>query len=152
MDPRTGGPEPAETGGAGMERLFGRDFGALDAIFEFVSEFFATNGIDASDSLDVQFIVEELFTNLVKYSKGGTHDIAIGLRRVGLHVEIRLTDVDVEGFDITQMPEVDTQQRIAEKQVGGLGIHLVKKMADDISYEYTDRRSRITVLKRLTSG
>ena len=151
MDSRNGELRPAADGGAEMERLFSRSFDALDGIFEFISEFFVANGIEESNSFDVQLIIEELFTNLVKYSKGATHDIAIKLKRAGEHLEIRLTDLDVEAFDMTQMPEVDTQQRITDKKVGGLGLHLVRKIADDISYEYVDRKSRITILKRLQS-
>lgn len=151
MDSRNGELHPAADGGAEAERLFARHFDALEGIFEFVSEFFVANGIEASNAFDVQVIIEELFTNLVKYSKGATHDIAIRLKRRGEHLEIRLVDVDVEAFDMTRIPEVDTAKRIAEKKIGGLGLHLVRKMADDISYEYVDRQSRITILKRLQS-
>jgi serine/threonine-protein kinase RsbW len=151
MDSRNEELRPTADGDAEVERLFPRDFDALDHIFEFISEFFVANAIEESNSFDVQLIIEELFTNLVKYSKGGTHEIPIRLKKTGEHLEIRLTDVDVEAFDMTLMPEVDTQKRISEKKVGGLGLHLVRKMAEDISYEYVDRQSRITILKRLES-
>ena len=133
-----------------MERLFRRDFGALESIFEFVSQFFAACGIEARHAFEVEFIIEELFTNLVKYNRG-RHDIEIRLGRVGDEIEIVLTDVDVEPFDITQVPEVDTEKPLSDRKVGGLGLHLVRKMADRVAYEYANRRSTITVTKRLGS-
>jgi anti-sigma regulatory factor (Ser/Thr protein kinase) len=57
---------------------------------------------------------------------------------------VRLTDFDVEPFDVTRAPAVDIDKPLAERQIGGLGLHLVRKMADTLRYEFADRRSTIT--------
>jgi len=134
-----------------MQRLFARDFAALEGIFAFVTEFGAASRIGADRSFEVQLMVEEIFTNMVKYNKDGSVDIDIELRRDGDRLQICLIDADVEPFDITKLPEVDTVRHLAEEKVGGLGLHLVKKIADDISYEYVGRLSKVTITKRVGS-
>jgi serine/threonine-protein kinase RsbW len=132
-----------------MQRRFPRDFAALEAIFEFVGEFFATCGRGAASASVVELVIEEIFTNMVKYSLDGRQPIQVCLRSLDDAVEIALTDFDVEPFDYSKAPEVDPQQLLAEKRSGGLGLHLVRKVADRISYEYVDRNSTVTIVKRL---
>ncbi len=132
-----------------VERRFKREISSLEAIFDFVAEFLATNGIPPSNSFYADLLIEELFTNMVKYSKEGTHDIAIRLDRDSSKLVISLEDFDVDAFDITQSRELDMNQSMRERKAGGLGLHFVKQIADSVHYEYKDRNSTITVIRRL---
>lgn len=86
---------------------------------------------------------------MVKHNVKSRCDVQIDLQREENLLKICLTDFDVEPFDITKIKEVDVDQHLEERKVGGLGIHLVKQMMDDIHYEYKDRMSRITLIKHL---
>lgn len=132
-----------------MERHFARDVAALDAIVDFVAEFFATSGLGAQDSSLVELMIEEIFTDMVKYSRDGTRDVAIRLRCRGDIVEIRLVDFDVEPFDYAKAAAVDPQQRLAERRSGGLGLRLVQRIADRFAYEYADRNNTVIIEKRV---
>ncbi len=138
--------EPAATT---IERYFRRDFSSLEEIFRFVDEFLRAQSIDPALLEPVNFIVEELFTNMVKYNPGNTRDIALSLGRSAESLTVRLTDFDVDPFDVTRAPPVDIEKPLAERQIGGLGLHLVRKMADTLRYEFVDRRSTITFTKSL---
>ena len=131
-----------------MERRFARDIDALADVFAFVSEFLRAQGLDLQHAPDIELIVEELFTNMVKYD-GGRHDIGLRLCNRSDRIEIALIDEDVEPFDPTAMPEVDTTRPLAERGPGGLGLHLVRKLSDGMAYEYRDRTSTVTVTKKL---
>ena len=131
------------------ERQFKRDVQSLDAIFDFVADFLAANGIPPSNSFYMDLLIEELFTNMVKYSKGTARDVTIGLRRDGPTLVIRLVDHGVDSFDVTAAREVDLDQPIRDRRAGGLGLHFVRRVADRVEYEYKDRTSTITVTKRL---
>jgi len=85
----------------------------------------------------------------VKYSVGGRHDISISLGHTPDQLTVRLTDFDVEAFDPTRAPAVDTNKPLHERQPGGLGLHLVRQMADTLQYEYVERRSTVTFTKSL---
>ncbi len=133
-----------------MERCFPRKLSTLDAIFDFVAGFLASHGIRAEYGFDVDLIIEELFTNMVKYSAGGQDEIAIELDKQGDQLIIRLREFDVEEFDITSVPPLNVDLHISERRAGGLGLHLVRQYADTVSYDYRDRNSTITVTKRLS--
>jgi len=135
--------------GPSVERSFPRTAACLPEIFAFMDQFFSSAGIDERHRLPMQFAVEEWFTNLVKYSRGGTKDIALGLKREAGRLCISLTDYDVPAFDIRKVPDVDVSGGASERRPGGLGIHLLKRMVDDVGYEYADGRSTTTFFKSL---
>ena len=98
----------------------------------------------------VKFVVEELFTNMVKYSVSDTRaDIAVGLASAGGRVTVCLTDSGVEPFDVTKAADADVTLGLDERAIGGLGLHLIKRMVDSLDYEYRGRQSIITFSKKL---
>ena len=127
-----------------MERDFERDLRSLDAITRYVAEFFEAAAISGENDLYVNLVIEELFTNAVKYSPEGG-DVTIALTKQDGDLVIRLSDHDVEPFDVTTAPDVDTSLPVKDRRRGGLGLHLVKKIARDVTYQYVDRCSVITV-------
>lgn len=130
-----------------MQRKFTRSYASLEEIFEFTELFFATEGVEESVRFPVHFVVEELFTNMVKYNPGNTSEILLEIAKTGGEVAVSLTDYDVEAFDVTAAREVDTAAPLSEREVGGLGLHLIQKMVDTLEYNYTNRRSTITFTK-----
>ena len=73
------------------------------------------------------------------------------LGRDDSQVTFSLTDFDVDPFDVTKREDVDVSAPLSERSVGGLGIHLVKKIVDKIEYQYDCdlRQSKITLFKKL---
>ncbi len=132
-----------------MDKKFKRDLSSLDDIFKFIDEFSVKTGLDESVVFTINLVVEELFTNIVKYTSENSNEILLQLKKNEDDLIIHLTDFDVDPFDITKTAEVDTKQSLEERRVGGLGIHLVKQMIDKIEYEYKDRQSKIILIKHL---
>jgi len=131
------------------ERLFPKEIGTLPRIFDFVAERMRALSIDPELEPWVDLVVEELFTNTVKYAPNG-RSVAIGIDRDGEGLRIRVTDFDVEAFDITrEAPPVDVTLPAEKRTPGGLGLYLIRSTADSVAYEYRDRNSTITVTKRL---
>ena len=131
-----------------MQRKFRRDIGSLDEIFSFAGEFESGNGLEDSESYFLDLTLEELFTNLVRHAKG-SDEIDIEITLDGDLLTIRLTDRETAAFDGNALGEVDTEAPLMERQPGGLGIHLVKKMADSLDYDYDDGTLVVTATKRL---
>jgi phosphoserine phosphatase len=126
---------------------FHRSFAALGGLFEFTRRFYDRERIATDDRLALDFCIEEIFTNFVKYHEGNPNDIELELERHGSRLTARLTDFDVERFDVTQVPPLDTEQPIEAREPGGLGLHIVRRMAHELAYDYTNRRTRITVTR-----
>jgi phosphoserine phosphatase len=138
---------------------FARRIDELDSMFAFLGRALAAEGV-AADALDdqrqpvrnaIEFVAEELFTNMVKYNPGGGDGIAVELERHGDVLECRVVDPDSDRFDVTAAPAVDITADAASRRPGGLGIHLSRKLADALEYDYSGRTSRITFRKRLGS-
>lgn len=94
--------------------------------------------------------IEEAVVNIVKYSQAEWMELEIrGLmdeRMSGLEVTLRDNGV---AFDPTKRAEVDTEQVTAERQIGGLGIALLRKIADEVRYSRTNEINELTILKNL---
>ena len=116
-------------------------------IYEFIEAFFESNGIAEPVRYPVHFVVEELFTNMVKYNPGNMNTVLLDIDTDGDGVRVMITDYDVDDFDVTRKRDVDIHAPLEERKVGGLGLHLVRHMVDKLDYHYEDRRSRITFTK-----
>lgn len=136
----------------GAQRAFERSFDSIPALVAFTAETFASFGIDRRVLPAVDLAVEELFTNMVKYGTASNAAVRIDVRMIDDGAEVTLIDRDVEPFDVTRAPDVDVRASISEREPGGLGLHLVRRMADCVEYEYTkeSRQSRITL--RITAA
>jgi phosphoserine phosphatase RsbU/P len=117
-------------------RCFVRSFDSIPATVDFRREFFSANGIPDSLAYPVDFTIEELFTNMVKYGNMSREDIRIELRGAGQGIEVVLVDPGADRFDVTEAPDVDVSRGAAERRPGGLGLHLIRRMVDSIMYEY----------------
>ncbi len=131
------------------EKRFERNFDALKDIVEFTEKYLAEQGIGESVAWSINLAIEELFTNMVRHNTGAGHPIAIGFSAEGNHLTVQLVDDDVDPFDPSSVPEVSVDEAIDERDVGGLGLHLVKSIVDKITYEYENRRMRVTIVKNL---
>lgn len=132
-----------------MHKSFKRDVAALEKIFRFTNEFSSAKKISKSATFAMNLAIEELFTNIIKYSADNGNDISIHLDIAGNDLVIKITDFDVERFDITESSKIDVGKSLEERKVGGIGLHLVRNMVDKITYEYEGRTACITLVKHL---
>ena len=127
------------------EWSFKRSVDAIREMAGFTADVFASHRLDPRLLPRLDLVLEELFTNMVKYGRGDA-SIRLTLRKTAAGVEAVLADFGCEPFDVTQAPEADTTAPLEARTPGGLGLHLVRKLVDSIEYEYLmeGRQSRIT--------
>lgn len=130
-----------------MHKKFGRSYASLEEIFEFTDVFFADAKIEPSVRFPVHFVMEELFTNMVKYNPDNENEILLKVASNNGEVIVSLTDYDVDDFDVTAERHVDVEAPLDERTPGGLGILLIQKMVDSLEYDYADRQSTVTFTK-----
>jgi serine/threonine-protein kinase RsbW len=133
-----------------MGERFTREISSLEAIFAFLGERARAMELDEQTSFVVKMAVEELFTNMVKYNRNGRSDITVGVVREGNEVTVHMEDADSEPFDITALQEVDTTAPLHERRPGGLGIHLVRRLMDEVHYDFNNRRTTIRLVKHIS--
>ncbi len=129
-------------------RDFPRSIDALDGLFSFLGDQLP-GAVAEKAAVYLNLAAEEIFTNMVRHNEPGGERITVAVELDGDRIRVRLTDYDVEPFDPTTAPEVDVTRPMAERQPGGLGLHLVKSIVDRLSYEYRDRTMQVTFIKKL---
>lgn len=130
-------------------REYARSFDALEQIYAFVEPVFKSRGLGSADAYAIIMAIEELFTNMVKYNPTGSGMISLQLECASAAVTCRLSDPDSDRFDMTRAPEVDINRPAEEREPGGLGIHLIRRMVDSIDYQYHGRCSQVSFVKKL---
>lgn len=132
-----------------MQKLFRRGIDSLEDIFAFIQEFFSREEIDRKHLFSVNLAAEELFTNMVKYNPGNANEILISLCKVDDQLRLTLIDSDVDAFDVTGFHSEPPGRPLKDLQRGRLGLRLVRRIVDSMTYDYQNRQSRITVTKHL---
>jgi anti-sigma regulatory factor (Ser/Thr protein kinase) len=134
-----------------MEQNFKREMGSLDDVFDFTDTFIKRFDLGADAAYLTRLVVEELFTNQVKYNRAAREDIAIHLEKQGGRLTISIMDFNAEPFDASQVEPVDVHAPLDRRMIGRLGIHIVKGLVDTLTFDYTEgkRMLCITAVKNL---
>ena len=99
----------------------------------------------------ITLVAEEVFVNIAHYAyDGGAGDaeMTYAFDQDTREVEIVFSDSGIP-FDPTSRPAPDITLRPGQRQIGGLGIHLVRELMDEVIYEYQGGKNRLTVRKRI---
>lgn len=99
-------------------------------------------------SMNLNLVMEEAITNIIFYAfpEGGIHQIIINLSLSGNELTIEIIDEGIP-FDPTSKEQPDTNLPAEERPIGGLGIFLIRKMMDNVSYK-RDKNKNILTLKK----
>ena len=125
-------------------------FAEIPAANEAASRWLAErNAPPAADYL-ASLAIEELVTNCIKYGydDSAEHIIEIELKLAAGELVVTVTD-DGHPFNPLEVPEPDTGLPIEDRSIGGLGIHLLRKMADRMDYARADGKNQLTLRKSL---
>lgn len=90
--------------------------------------------------------VDEIFSNIVRYSQATEVTVSLAVKRDSL--QLRFAD-NGRPYDPTRKPDPDITLSAEERDVGGLGIFMVKKTMDSMDYEYKDGCNLLTLGKKL---
>ena len=130
---------------------FARRMDVLTELFAFTAAALARQGIAAALLPDVDLVLEELFTNIVKYGRGEA-PVTIEIAAIPEGVEVTLTEPEAERFDVTRAPPVDVTLPAGKRQPGGLGLHLIARLVDSVQYGYSPGERCSRIVFRKTSG
>ena len=109
---------------------------ALDDVTDHVERILRAGHCSMKIQNDVRLVVEEIFINICSYAYTpniGRAEIRCWIE--GESVYLQFTDSGVP-FNPLDQPEVDTTGKMFFEKAGGFGIHLIKKVMDEIKYNY----------------
>jgi anti-anti-sigma factor len=137
----------------GFQMTFGTDPGAVAQAVELFREFAETHALPTPVRRSIQVALDEFVYNPIVYgfaARGsGEGEVRVELAQQLLRVTI--ID-DGPPFDPLAYAEPDTELGVEERGIGGLGIHLVRKMMDEVTYERRSGKNIVVLVKRVGEG
>jgi anti-sigma regulatory factor (Ser/Thr protein kinase) len=134
--------------------IFDANFDNLDEIREFVGDGARRVGFSDKDIYAIQLAADEASSNIIEHAYAGT----TGGK---LEVELSVSDNELKiimrdhgkPFDPSSVPEPNVKADLSERKIGGLGMYLMRKLMDEVSYESSPENGNIlTMIKRLGDG
>ena len=123
-----------------------------DNFTDFATEQINNSQLEESRAYKLRLAYEELISNIIRYANDPTQESTEGAR---LEVSFALANIDSETWIILKTKDtglhfdpnfyhrspVDTDQPVAERQIGGLGIFLIEQSVDKVTYEWIDNKN-----------
>ena len=143
---------PEETVGPKLELTVSNRLSENARVKTHFNAFSEHYGIPERTRLKMNVVFDELLTNIISYAyqDNKEHDIGIKVELSADRLKVSMVDDGIP-FNPLGVESPDTELPLEERQIGGLGIHLVRKMMDKVSYRRRIDKNVITVFKYLTA-
>jgi anti-sigma regulatory factor (Ser/Thr protein kinase) len=124
----------------------------LGALLAFVERACAASALDAEETLAVRVAIEEICTNIINHGYAGrettNRPITIDFSSASDQVVATIEDRGVT-FDPADGPAPDLTSDAMERPIGGIGLHLVRSLMDEVRHEpVSGGGNRLTLVKR----
>lgn len=119
-----------------MNLVLANEMAELARLNEALARFADEEGLTERDRYELALVLEELFTNIVSYAfdRPAREVIEIGVERRGDVVLVHVADPG-RPFDPRSVPPANVTADVEHRQIGGLGIHLVRQLTRGLAYE-----------------
>jgi len=142
--------EPRVVAGERLEITIGNQLAEIDRVNDSFNELAERCDIPMPVSLKINMVFDELLTNVISYaySDEESHSIEILMGCTDSRLSISISD-DGAPFNPFTREDPDTTLSLEEREMGGLGIHLVKNAMDETAYQRRHNRNIVTLIKNL---
>ena len=123
----------------------------LQKVLDFVDARLETADCPMKSKMQLDLAVEEIFVNIANYAYApgkGKATVRVEVSDAPVTVTITFIDRGVP-YDPLKKADPDVTLSAGEREIGGLGIFLTKKVMDDISYEYKNGQNILTLKKKI---
>ena len=142
---RIGGEIPIET-----TVILGSELSELSHLMEAVTAFCGEHDLGGEVDLEIQLVLEEAVTNSMRHGfvDDGEHSVEVRMAVEGKELVLEVTDDGIP-FNPLERAPVDVDAPIEERTVGGLGIHLIRNLMDEVDYDRVGNGNRLRMIKSL---
>lgn len=125
------------------------DLSELARVADAVEVFGAARALPAQAVFDVNLALDEVLTNVISYAYDDdqAHEIEVRLALHAGELTVAIED-DGRAFDPLGVARADITQSVADRPIGGLGMHLVRRVMDGLAYQRVGNRNQLTLRKR----
>ncbi|MBP1562138.1 MAG: ATP-binding protein [Oscillospiraceae bacterium] len=133
------------------EKNYPADDSALDDVLAFVEEELEKADCPMKTVMAITVAIEEVFVNVSHYAYpngSGEASLSIDFDSESRLMTFVLKDSGIP-FNPLAKPDPDITLSAEERQIGGLGIYMMKKTMDEVSYAYKDEKNILTMKKTI---
>jgi len=126
------------------------DLSELKILNQHLNQFGQISGLSEACITDVNICLDELFTNITSY--GFVDDLEHSIRfTIILDDKVLTLTIEDDGIHFNPLEKKDPEipADLIDVKIGGLGIHIVKKLMDDICYERKQGKNKLTLKKSI---
>jgi anti-sigma regulatory factor (Ser/Thr protein kinase) len=123
----------------------------IQTVTEFVDEQLENYDCPMKAQMQINIAIDEIFGNIAHYAYNpdtGSATVRVEVLKEPLSVIIAFID-NGKPYDPLKTKDPDITRSIDEREVGGLGIYMVKNLMDEILYEYKDGKNILTIKKNM---
>jgi serine/threonine-protein kinase RsbW len=132
------------------QRTVPADASQLGVLNQFLREFWTTAGLAPDRMGSFELALEEIFLNIVMHgSRPGTTPRVLVSLELGTDGVTMTIEDDGPQFDPLTLTLPDVTASLADRKVGGLGVHLVRNLMDTVSYARVAGRNQLRMARRL---
>jgi len=128
---------------------FPAKFEYLDEIREFVAQIARRGGFNEREIYSLQLAADEAASNIIEHAyegiPDGSLDLACDMQSDALVIIMRDHG---KSFDPSKVKTPNLKANLSERQIGGLGVYLMRKLMDEVRYESSGRSNTLTMIKR----
>ena len=123
----------------------------LEAVPAFVDGCLEELSCSPRSQMQIAIAVDELFSNIAYYAyPEKTGEVTVRLEAEAEPTAVALTFIDTGiAYDPLSKKDPDLTLSAQERQIGGLGIYMVKKTMDSVSYSFQDGKNILKIVKRI---
>jgi anti-sigma regulatory factor (Ser/Thr protein kinase) len=129
------------------------DLSELDTLCQHLETFGQKIGLSKKFIFEVNLVLDELFTNIISYGFDDDceHIIKVKMTPENKGLCLRIED-DGKPFNPVEFKTSDLSCSIEECKIGGLGIHIIRKLMDDICYERSENKNVLKLKKGIAKS
>ena len=123
----------------------------LEKVAQFIEEIGEELGLSMELQMNLNLVMEEMVTNVIFYAypQGEEADIELLAKSDGKELTFVLSDQGKE-FDPTAKEDADLDVNPAERELGGMGIFIVKNIMNKVTYQRLEGKNLLTMTKGIT--
>ena len=123
----------------------------IETVTAFMDERLEAIGCPMKANMQIDVAIDEVFTNIASYAyPDGTGQATVQFAFDESSRTVRITFLDSGiPFDPLQKPDPDITLPAEERQIGGLGIYMVKKSMDRMEYRYENGMNILSLIKKI---
>jgi len=132
---------------------FDANFQNLDEIRDFVGDAAGQVGFSDKEIYSIQLAADEASSNIIEHAYSSIEDGKLEIECITGNGELKIVMHDWgKPFDPSSIPEPNIKADLSERKIGGLGMYLMRKLMDEVTYSSSPETGNTLIMVKRVEG